>query len=128
MATLATPIRSLTRLRDPACVKVVVDHQGHALYFSRSVIPHAREWSDDLLAADPPCYLQHLGLYAYRRDFLLRLASMPPAPLELLERLEQLRVLAAGCKIAVGVVNEAHRGIDTPADYAAFVARVRACG
>ena len=123
MSTLATPIRSRAQLEDPACVKVVFDARHRALYFSRSVIPHPREWNDSLLEADPPHFYQHVGLYAYRRDFLLRLAEMPQAPLETLEKLEQLRVLHAGHTIVVGVVDEPTFGIDTPADYAAFVAK-----
>jgi len=121
MSTLATPIRSRAQLEDPACVKVVFDSRRRALYFSRSPIPHAREWNDGLLEADPPHFYQHVGLYAYRRDFLLRLAQMPQAPLEKLEKLEQLRVLHAGYAILVGVVDEPTFGIDTPADYQAFV-------
>ena len=77
MSTLATPIRSREKLDDPACVKVVFDDQRRALYFSRSPIPHAREWDDGLLAEDPPHFHQHIGLYAYRREFLLRLAQLP---------------------------------------------------
>jgi 3-deoxy-manno-octulosonate cytidylyltransferase (CMP-KDO synthetase) len=128
MATLATPIRSKAQLDDPACVKVVFDQSGgsqsgRALYFSRSVIPHAREWRDELLMAEPPHFYQHIGLYAYRRDFLLKLAELPRTPLEKLENLEQLRVLESGYQIAVGVVHERTIGIDTPEDYRAFVKR-----
>ncbi|MGE0606341.1 MAG: 3-deoxy-manno-octulosonate cytidylyltransferase [Pirellulales bacterium] len=125
MATLATPIRTREQLQDPACVKVVCDSLGRALYFSRSPIPHARTWDDGLLSANPPIYLQHLGLYAYRRDFLLRLAAMPPSRLEQIEKLEQLRVLEAGQTIVVGHVDEPTIGIDTPDDYRAFVERCR---
>lgn len=121
MSTLATPIRSRRQLEDPACVKVVFDRQGRAMYFSRSPIPHARTWDDALLEADPPHFYQHVGLYAYRRDFLLRVAQMPPSPIEELEKLEQLRVLDAGHAILVGVVDEPTFGIDTPDDYRAFV-------
>ena len=123
MATLATPIRSIEQLNDPACVKVVFDAGGRALYFSRSPIPHARQWDDALLAAEPPHFYQHVGLYAYRRDFLLRLADMERTPLEKLESLEQLRVLELGYSIAVGVVDEPTIGIDTPEDYRRFVER-----
>jgi 3-deoxy-manno-octulosonate cytidylyltransferase (CMP-KDO synthetase) len=121
MSTLATPIRSRAQLEDPACVKVVFDARHRALYFSRSVIPHARQWNDSLLTADPPPFHQHVGLYAYRRDFLLQLASMPPCQLERIEKLEQLRVLDAGQSILVGVIDEPTFGIDTPEDYRAFV-------
>lgn len=125
MSTLATPIRGRRQLEDPACVKVVFDECGRAMYFSRSPIPHAREWDDALLEADPPHFYQHVGLYAYRRDFLLRLAEMPPARLEKIEKLEQLRVLHAGHAILVGVVRENTFGIDTPEDYRAFVDKSR---
>jgi 3-deoxy-manno-octulosonate cytidylyltransferase (CMP-KDO synthetase) len=123
MSTLATPIRRREQLQDPACVKVIFDDRRRALYFSRAPIPHAREWHDELLAAEPPHFFQHIGLYAYRRDFLLKLASLPRTPLEKLENLEQLRVLESGHEIVVGVIDEPTIGIDTPADYAAFVKR-----
>ena len=123
MATLAAPIRCRELIEDPACVKVVLDEQGRALYFSRSPIPHARQWDDSLLTADPPLYYQHMGIYAYRRDLLLKFSRMPRSPLEQVECLEQLRIVQSGVRIAVGVVPTAMPGIDTPADYAAFVAR-----
>jgi 3-deoxy-manno-octulosonate cytidylyltransferase (CMP-KDO synthetase) len=125
MSTLATPIRSRRQLEDPACVKVVFDGNAKAMYFSRSVIPHPREWSDSLLEAEPPHFYQHVGLYAYRRDFLLRIATMPPASLEKIEKLEQLRVLQAGQTIVVGVVRDTTFGIDTPEDYRTFVEKCR---
>ena len=123
MSTLATPIRNRRQLEDPACVKVVFDSAGRALYFSRSPIPHARQWSDDLLEHDPPFFYQHVGLYAYRREFLLKLAQVPRSDLERLESLEQLRVLSAGHSILVGCIDEPTVGIDTPDDYKAFVRR-----
>jgi 3-deoxy-manno-octulosonate cytidylyltransferase (CMP-KDO synthetase) len=125
MSTVAAPLRSRERLLDPACVKVVFDDAGRALYFSRSPIPHVREWDDSVLSAPRPLFYQHMGLYAYRRDFLLKLAQAPSCPLEEAERLEQLRVLALGETIYVGVAERASSGIDTPDDYAAFVARQR---
>lgn len=129
MSTLATPIRDRRQLEDPACVKVVFDDAGRAMYFSRSVIPHPRQWSDELLTADPPTFYQHVGLYAYRRDFLLELSAMPPSSLELTEKLEQLRVLQSGHSILVGVIDEPTFGIDTPEDYRAFVEKQRrSCG
>lgn len=123
VATLATPIRSSSNLNDPACVKVVVGADKTALYFSRSPIPHPREWSDSLLVEDPPLFLQHIGIYAYRRDFLLQLGRLAPSNLERLEKLEQLRFLQNGHKIVVGTIPESHRGIDTRADYDAFKSR-----
>jgi 3-deoxy-manno-octulosonate cytidylyltransferase (CMP-KDO synthetase) len=125
MSTLATPIGSRRQLEDPACVKVVFDASGRALYFSRSVIPCPRQWDDSLLAARPPLFYQHVGLYAYRREFLIELSQMPPSAKETVESLEQLRVLDAGHAILVGVVDEPTFGIDTPADYRAFVERQR---
>ena len=122
MATLATPIRDAATFADPSCVKVVRAGSGRALYFSRSPIPLHR---DGPPAADP-LGLLHLGLYAYRRDFLLKLATLPPSPLETSEKLEQLRVLEAGYPIAVGIVEEPSVGIDTPEDYRRFVERHRA--
>ena len=124
MSTLATPIRDRSQLLDPACVKVVFDQSGQALYFSRSPIPCAREWRDELLQADPPLFYQHIGLYAYRREFLLQLAKLPRAAIEKVESLEQLRVLVAGFRIQVGVVDEPTVGIDTKSDYRAFVRRM----
>lgn len=125
MATLATPLRSAEQLANPACVKVVFDEAGRALYFSRSQIPFIREAEDLDLEAEPPLFYQHLGIYAYRRDFLLELASWPPSRMELAERLEQLRVLERGHAIAVGVTAHNSSGIDTPEDYAEFVNRWR---
>jgi 3-deoxy-manno-octulosonate cytidylyltransferase (CMP-KDO synthetase) len=127
MSTLATPIRHRGQLEDPSCVKVVCNQFGEAMYFSRSPIPRAREWDDALLNREPPCFLQHLGLYAYRRSFLLDLAHLPPSPLEQLEKLEQLRVLSAGKTIRVSVIDQPTRGIDTWEDYRAFVSRARTC-
>jgi 3-deoxy-manno-octulosonate cytidylyltransferase (CMP-KDO synthetase) len=125
MSTLATPIRSRQQLEDPACVKVVFDCVGRALYFSRRPIPYVQDWDDRLLSADPPHFYQHIGLYAYRRDFLLQIAQLPLSDIERLEKLEQLRVLDAGHAILVGVVDEPSCGIDTPEDYRRFVERCR---
>ncbi len=126
MATVATPLRDRAKLADPACVKVALDGRGRALYFSRSVIPHPREWDDALLAAEPPAFYQHLGMYAYRRPFLMQMTKWPMGRLEAIEKLEQLRVLEHGHAILVAVVERATHGIDTPEDYAAFVQRCRA--
>ena len=120
VATLAVPIASLEQWHDPNCVKVVRDNCGRALYFSRSPIPFVRDGQPDF-SAQPPLFLQHLGLYAYRREFLLKLATLPQESLETLEKLEQLRVLAIGRCIQVGIVPQAGRGVDTPADYRRFV-------
>lgn len=119
MATLATPITLDSVHHDPSCVKVVMNGRGRALYFSRAPIPFHRD------PAVGPLGFLHLGIYAYRRDFLLGLARLPQSPLESAEKLEQLRVLEAGFPIAVGVVDEPSIGIDTPDDYRRFVERWR---
>jgi len=106
MATLATPIRSREELEDSDCVKVAIDGSGQALYFSRSPIPCAQNWDDELLCADPPLFHRHIGVYAYRCGFLIRLAALPKRPLETLEDLEQLRALEHGFSISVAVVDE----------------------
>ncbi len=124
MATLATPLRSLEQWHNPNCVKVVRDAAGQALYFSRSPIPYVRDGRPDF-ALRPARFLLHVGLYAYRRPFLLRLAALPPEPLEQLEKLEQLRVLALGHPIQVGVVEQSGFGVDTYEDYQRFVASYR---
>lgn len=123
MATLACSFAALGRQGlsadpdDPNCVKVVCSG-GRALYFSRSNVPYPR--IDGVDEAGP--YL-HLGTYAYRREFLLKLAQLEPTPLERAEALEQLRVIEHGYTIAVAIVERASVGIDTPEDYAAFVKR-----
>lgn len=150
MATLACPFSAVAEAdpSDPSTVKVVVDQRGRALYFSRSVIPcgHSGNLEEaGLTSADRAsvpagdrgvepisgagsaqgrgAVLLHLGVYAYRRAFLLELAKLSPTPLERVERLEQLRALEHGYSIAVAVVSRATVGIDTPADYKAFVRR-----
>ena len=125
VATLATPIRNRKDLEDPACVKVVRAADGTALYFSRSVIPHPRTWEERLLNQEPAIFLQHLGIYAYRRDFLANLDELGASELEQVEKLEQLRFLQAGCRILVGVVQKSPRGIDTREDYESFKSRVK---
>jgi 3-deoxy-manno-octulosonate cytidylyltransferase (CMP-KDO synthetase) len=124
VATLAAPIAGADAYLNPNVVKVVCDDDGRALYFSRSPIPMVRDGEPDFTAR-PARVLQHLGIYAYRRDFLLRLAATAPHPLEESEKLEQLRVLGTGGTIRVGTVAAAHRGVDTPADYADFVRAFR---
>ncbi len=123
MATLACPFPPGTDPTDPNAVKVVLDASGRALYFSRSLIPHPRATAGR--PDDSGAWLLHLGVYAYRRSFLLQLAKLPQTPLERMEKLEQLRVLEHGHAIAVAIVENACVGIDTPEDYAAFVERMR---
>jgi len=125
MSTLATRVRS-REVRDSAsCVKVVCAADGRALYFSRSMIPFCRDRDpDELLESESP-WLLHLGLYAYRRDFLMKLTKLPVSRLERLEKLEQLRALEASATIQVGLVEHPSVGIDTPEDYARFIERQR---
>ena len=124
MSTLAVPITSLEQWRNPNCVKVVCDANGRALYFSRSPIPFVRDGAPNF-GAEPPCFLQHLGLYAYRRQFLLKIAAIQQTAVEKLEKLEQLRILAHGHLVQVGVVRQASVGVDTYEDYQRFVALYR---
>ncbi len=123
MSTLAAPLRDESRLNDPACVKIVFDHQSNALYFSRSPIPCSREGAESSLDAEPPLFHQHIGLYCYRREFLGKLTQLPVSSLEKTECLEQLRVLQNGFRIKTAVILEASAGIDTREDYEAFVKR-----
>ena len=117
VATLASPFAQDEDPADPNIVKVVVDAAGRAMYFSRALIPHDRDGD----AGEPP--LKHLGMYVYRRDFLLEFSRLEPTPLERIERLEQLRVLEHGHHIAVAIVTAQYHGIDTPDQYDEFVAR-----
>ncbi len=122
MSTLAHPISSEAEWQDPNVVKVVRDERGCALYFSRSPIPYPRDTGGRVVGA-PMELLRHLGIYGYRRDFLLRYSQLPPAPLEVTEKLEQLRALSAGCRIKVGITPYACIGIDTREDLEAWLAR-----
>ncbi len=120
MATVREPLRRREEMDNPNVVKVVCDRQRHALYFSRSPLPCWRDGVD----ADPAGY-RHLGLYVYRREFLLRFARLEPTPLEQAEKLEQLRALEHGYRIRVAD-GEGGLGIevDTPADLARANAHV----
>ncbi len=125
MATLATPIHSWETLQSPSCVKVVCAADGRALYFSRSPIPFVRDGDSKSLVQSPESpWLLHVGIYAYRRDFLLSLTEKPVSRLEGFEKLEQLRALEAGARLQVAIVEHHSVGIDTPDDYARFVQRV----
>ena len=124
MATLAIPLHSAQQYRDPACVKAVLDDAGNALYFSRAPVPFHRDGSPDFVAR-PARFFQHVGLYAYRRDFLLRYAATPPSALEQIEKLEQLRALAMGARIKVGQIDQPTFGVDTEDDYRQFIAIYR---
>lgn len=116
MSTARRQILDPALIENPNIVKVVCDTRGRALYFSRSPIPYIRDEADRALASE--VYWQHIGLYVYRRDFLLKYAAMPQTPLEKLEKLEQLRVLEHGYEIAVVDTEYEGRGVDVPEDLA----------
>jgi len=122
MAKLAAPFRTPAQIADPNIVKVITDSKGRAIYFSRSPIPYDRDRAG---IGDIHKYLRHLGIYAYRKDFLHLITSLPEGDLERTERLEQLRVLENGYKIIVGKVDHFCDGIDTPQQYQEFVKRYK---
>ncbi len=113
MATAAVPIDRLDMLENPAVVKVVCDAAGNALYFSRAAIPFIRESPRQPV---PGSHFRHLGLYAYRAEFLQRFVAEPPCALEELEKLEQLRALHLGARIRVVIGKDAGVAVDTPED------------
>jgi 3-deoxy-manno-octulosonate cytidylyltransferase (CMP-KDO synthetase) len=143
MATLAAPCKTTVDIANPNIVKVVVAYSiqrianstklnaerytlntdfGRAIYFSRSPIPYDREKAG---IGDLKQYLRHLGIYAYRRDFLLKITALPQTNLEKIEKLEQLRAIENGYGILVGKVEHSCDGIDTPQQYAEFVNRYK---
>ena len=142
VATLVTPLRSETALHDPAVVKALLTpwresaqtprhavDEGpsawRAITFSRAPVPAARDWNPDLLRVTPPLFWQHIGVYAYRRNLLERWDTLPASRLADLESLEQLRLVEAAVPIVAAAITDAAVGIDTPADYAAFVQRMQ---
>ncbi len=129
MSTLAIPITEQVQIRDPNCVKVVIDQEGFALYFSRAPIPfdrdglHITAQSSETVTADPAAKecpslaLRHVGLYGYRAATVRAFADLPPAQLETLEKLEQLRMLYHGYRIKVMVLQDSFpAGVDTEED------------
>jgi len=123
VGTCATAITDREELLDPSVVKVVQGDHGGALYFSRAPIPAVREAGDqgpDPASMEHGTFLRHVGLYTYRRAALARWVALPEGDLERIERLEQLRPLAAGIGIGVTVVESAAPGVDTPEDAAAM--------
>jgi 3-deoxy-manno-octulosonate cytidylyltransferase (CMP-KDO synthetase) len=122
MATLAVPFTRLEDWRNPNQVKVLASRTGEALYFSRASIPYVRDARGEMTVADLaqfPVY-RHLGLYAYRADFLTAFTQLPPGRLEQIEKLEQLRALENGHRISVGITDEPTIGVDTPEDAVAL--------
>ncbi|MGV8940129.1 MAG: 3-deoxy-manno-octulosonate cytidylyltransferase [Lysobacter sp.] len=135
MATLAAPVTEVETLLDPNTVKLVRADNGDALYFSRAPIPWPREaFAKSRVSAQASMpegghWFRHIGIYAYRAGFLQRFAAMPPGELERVELLEQLRVLAAGCRIAVALTPEPFPpGVDTPEDLVRAEARMSGHG
>lgn len=143
MATLAANFQNVEQVADPNIVKVVVAWSGQrgadrkklnakrytlnaacgkAIYFSRAPMPYDREKAG---IGRVEQYLRHIGIYAYRKEFLLKITSLPQTPLEKIEKLEQLRAIENGFDILVGKVEHACEGIDTPEQYAAFVKRYK---
>lgn len=114
MVTARRRITDRKAIDDPNVVKVICDGRDRALYFSRLPIPYVRDDSDRAAAMD--CYWQHIGLYVYRRDFLLAYTQLSQTPLEKLEKLEQLRALEHGHEIAVIETNYEVIGVDVPSD------------
>ena len=113
MATAVTPIRTMEDFNARSVVKVVLDRDDGALYFSRAPIPCDRDHEPDLASG---LFVRHLGIYAYRGAFLKRYISEPPCALEKTEKLEQLRALWMGAKIAVVRTSDEGVGVDTPED------------
>lgn len=124
MATLAAKFKKRSDFLDPNQVKVVMSNQGEALYFSRAPIPYNRDdfdQFDDSWVSVSPIY-RHIGLYAYKAEFLKTFCSLPQGRLESIEKLEQLRAMENGYRIAIETTNKASIGIDTPEDAKAFAA------
>jgi len=113
MSTACTPLRTAEELADPAAVKVVVNAEGLALYFSRAPIPHRRDGAPDLASG---LYRRHIGIYGFRGGFLQRFIATPPTALEECEALEQLRALHIGGRIAVVETESLSIGVDRPGD------------
>ncbi|MHC4352162.1 MAG: 3-deoxy-manno-octulosonate cytidylyltransferase [Planctomycetota bacterium] len=137
MATLSAEFQTADQVADPNIVKVIVgrrdgdtrdegggtrDETARAIYFSRHPIPYDRDAAG---VGKVGQYLRHLGIYAYRKEFLLQITSLPQTPLEKIEKLEQLRAIENGYSILVGKVKHTCDGIDTPEQYAEFVKRYK---
>lgn len=116
VGTLAKIVDSSADLMNPSVVKVVVDKNLYALYFSRSTIPHVRDETDPTRWVGRHSFLKHIGLYVFRKDFLIRFSAMPESSLEQSEKLEQLRILENGYRIKVGLTQHDSIPIDTQAD------------
>jgi len=139
VCTFANTIRTVEEFIDPNAVKVVIDKDSYAMYFSRASIPFIRDGDihSRFSMVEEPLnegnsgknssfhFLKHLGIYMYRKDFLLTFSSLPVPQAEELEKLEQLRVLSNGYKIKVVVTPCTCEGVDTPEDFARFLEKYR---
>ena len=125
MATLIAKFQTVGQIANPNIVKVVIGRDRFAKYFSRSVIPYCRQTGG---VGNIDDYYRHLGIYAYRKKFLLLMTKLPVGRLEQIEKLEQLRVLEFGHNILTGLVAHTVDGIDTPEQYAEFVKRYKKTG
>ncbi len=139
VCTFANKIKSMEEFVDPNVVKLVMDKDNYAMYFSRASIPYARDQNsssifsrvdsasniNDTDKETPFLFLKHLGVYMYRKDFLLTFSSLPVPDAEKLEKLEQLRVLSNGYKIKVVLTSCACEGVDTPEDFERFLDKYR---
>ena len=122
MATLAADFQNPEQIANPDIVKVIIDSNDCAIYFSRAPIPYDRKKSG---VGKLHQYLRHIGIYAYRKQFLLKITALPQTKLEKIEKLEQLRAIENGFSILVGKVKHTCDGIDTPQQYAEFVKRYK---
>ncbi|MBS1257109.1 MAG: 3-deoxy-manno-octulosonate cytidylyltransferase [Candidatus Scalindua arabica] len=139
VCTFANEIRSMEEFTDPNAVKVVIDKDNYAMYFSRATIPYIRDknsnpefsisekTSDGYSTGNKTSFpfLKHLGIYMYRKDFLLRFSSLAIPEIEEVEKLEQLRVLSNGYKVKVVVTPHTCEGVDTPEDFERFLRKYR---
>lgn len=112
MATAVVPLSSYEEAKSPSIVKCVFDQQGYALYFSRGLIPKGKTEKEQKKAK----FFRHLGIYAFRKDFLIQYGNLPPTPLQMIEDLEQLKVLEHGYRIKVAIVSDVAIGVDNPED------------
>jgi 3-deoxy-manno-octulosonate cytidylyltransferase (CMP-KDO synthetase) len=112
MSTAIAPLNNHEEALSPHVVKCVIDGEGNALYFSRSLIPGNKsgQFSPSIT------YYKHIGIYAYRRSFLMKYSSLSPTPLQQIEDLEQLKVLEHGYRIKTAIIKEGSIGVDTPED------------